>query len=140
MGAHEVKRRLGKAQVGASFVGLAIAIWAHLVALSGRDPRVGFRWIWIVQLLLLCLLLPIALAVFRGRTLRELFHPPRWMRLTIFWLLTYYGVHFYLFVFVAAEHLTSVATWRMFTAGWILLFAFAAAFYNAAAKHERITK
>jgi len=111
-------------------VGLGLSIWAHVVSFLGIDPRTRFPLIWIVELTLTAILLPLVVALFR-RGLRE--DPLRLSRLSwklIVALAAYYTFHFYLFIVRASEELTSEITWQMFSAGWILLFALAFAFYR----------
>ena len=44
-------------------------------------------------------------------------------------MLAYYGVNFYFFVYWSSDNLSAAVTWRMFSAGWILIFSVAAAYY-----------
>ena len=111
-------------------LGLGLSIWAHVVSFMGVDPRTRFPQIWIVELTLTALLLPLVVALFR-RGLRE--DPLRLSSLNwklILVLTAYYAFHFYLFIVRASEDLTSDITWQMFSAGWILLFTLAFAFYR----------
>jgi hypothetical protein len=110
--------------------GLALSLWAHVLSFMGIDPRTKFPLIWTVELTLTAILMPLVVALFR-RGLRE--DPLRLSRLSwklIVILTAYYAFHFYLFVERASEELTSDITWQMFSAGWILLFALAFAFYR----------
>ncbi|MGA7409131.1 MAG: hypothetical protein WBW33_01525 [Bryobacteraceae bacterium] len=113
----------------ACLAGLAVSIWAHLVSFMGIDPREKFPRIWIVELTLMLILLPLVTAVFRRGIHGD---PLRLSRLSwklVIALTVYYSFHFYLFVARASDELTSDMTWHMFSAGWILLFTVALAFY-----------
>jgi hypothetical protein len=112
-----------------SLAGLLVSIWAHIVALLGGDPRAEFRWIWVLQIVLFALLLPIVVVLFREGVHSKLFRSPRWARVALYALLGYYAAHFYLFIYVASEELTNSETWRMFSSGWLLLFFQAAVYY-----------
>ena len=110
--------------------GLALSIWAHVESFMGVDPRTKFPLICIVELSLTAILLPLVVALFR-RGLRE--DPLRLSRLSwklIVVLTAYYAFPFYWFIVRASDNLTSDITWQMFSAGWILLFALAFAFYR----------
>ncbi len=110
--------------------GLGLSLWAHVVSFMGMDPRTQFPRIWIVELSLTGILLPLVVVVFR-RGVHE--DPLRLSRLSwkvILGLTAYYAFHFYLFIVRASEDLTSDVTWQMFSAGWILLFALGFAFYR----------
>jgi hypothetical protein len=48
---------------------------------------------------------------------------PRWTRRILLVLAVYYSLHFYLFMKIAADEIRAAWTWRMFSAGWMALFA-----------------
>ena len=116
--------------MAASLFGLAVSLWAHLETLGGLDPDRQMAQFWLFQLLLLALLLPIAVEMFSRREHQEIFRSPRWMRNVLYALLAYYSLNFYVFLYWSVDNLTSAGTWRMFSAGWILLFALAAVYYR----------
>jgi hypothetical protein len=110
--------------------GISVSVWAHVLSFMGVDPRLRFPRIWIVEITLTVILLPLVAVVFR-RGIHE--DPLRLSRLSwkvIFVLLAYYAFHFYWFIARASDELTSEITWQMFSAGWILLFALAFVFYR----------
>jgi hypothetical protein len=110
--------------------GFSLSLWAHVVSFVGVDPRAQFPHIWIVELSLTGILLPLVVVVFR----RGVHHDPlRLSRLSwkLIWaLMGYYAFHFYWFIARASDDLTSDITWQMFSAGWILLFALGFLFYR----------
>jgi hypothetical protein len=104
-------------------------VWAHVEFLRGVDPRSLFRDIRRLQLLLNFLLIPLVVALFRkgvGVQVREF---PRWSRVLISALVICYSFHFYFFMNIAADEVRSAWTWRMFSAGWMALFAAPVAWY-----------
>lgn len=110
--------------------GLGLSLWAHVVSFLGVDPRTQFPRIWLVELSLTGILLPLVVVVFRRGIQQD---PLRLSRLSwrvILVLATYYAFHFYLFIARASDDLTSDITWQMFSAGWILLFGVGFAFYR----------
>ncbi len=111
--------------------GLGLSIWAHVVSFMGIDPRTQFPRIWIVELSLTFILLPLVVAVFRRGIHEDPLRLPRLSWKLILILTAYYAFHFYLFIARASEELTSEITWQMFSAGWILLFAVGFAFYRS---------
>jgi len=113
-----------------SLLGFSVSLWAHLETLAGIDPAARHRGIWIVQLVLLGLVLPILFEIFHCRNPFEILRSPRWMQVALYTLLAYYGLNFYVFLYWSVDHLTSCATWRMFSAGWLLLFGLAAVYYD----------
>jgi hypothetical protein len=115
----------------ASFFGIFSSLAAHIEAICGIDPRSSFRDMWIFQLLLLVVLIPIIIEIFRKRSFMNIMHPHKSMRVLIYIVLAYYAVNFYWFLFWAAEHLDPAMTWRVVSAGWVLLFCIAAGFYDA---------
>jgi hypothetical protein len=57
---------------------------------------------------------------------------PRWSKRILIALAAYYSFysfHFYLFMKIAADEIRAASTWRMFSAGWMALFAAPAAYY-----------
>ncbi|HEX4168322.1 MAG TPA: hypothetical protein VHZ55_22895 [Bryobacteraceae bacterium] len=115
--------------LAASLFGIAVSLWAHLEALGGRDPDREVKEFWVFQLILFALLLPIVVEMFTRRD-QAIFRSPRWMRNVLYFLLAYYGVNFYVFLYWTVDDLSSAGTWRMFSAGWLLLFGLAAAYYR----------
>ncbi len=113
-----------------SLAGLGISIWAHGETWLGIDPGRRFQHAWIVQLALLGLLLPLAFELFSKRDMVRFLRSPAWMRVVLYSFLVYYGLNFYFFLYWAADHLTSLATWRMFSSGWLLLFGLATVYYE----------
>jgi hypothetical protein len=116
--------------LGAALIGIAISLWAHVVSLLGIDPGAHFRGFWVFQLLLFVLMLPIAIELFRRQPDGGILRSPRWMRRILFALLLYYGINFYVFLYWSSNHLSAAVTWRMFSAGWLLLFTVAAVYYR----------
>jgi hypothetical protein len=114
-----------------SVAGVGAGLWAHAVSLAGVDPQTIFKKLWIFQLVLFVLLLPMAARALKRGVHSDPFGLPRkeWQILTV--LLVYYAAHFYFFMIMAAEHLRAALTWQMFSAGWILLFLMAAFYYWA---------
>jgi predicted membrane channel-forming protein YqfA (hemolysin III family) len=82
-------------------------------------------------LVLFFLLLPMGVRAVRRGVKTDPFNLPRkeWQILAV--LLVYYAAHFYLFMFMAAEHLRASLTWQMFSAGWILMFMLSTFYYWA---------
>ena len=119
--------------IAAAFIGavsgLVVSVWVHAAALAGIDPGGQIRGLWSMQLLLLVLILPLAADIFRSRTYTHILDVPGWMRAGVFCLLLYYGLNFYVFLYWSNDCLDSRATWRMFSAGWLLLFGVAIVYY-----------
>lgn len=113
-----------------SLVGLAVSVWAHVESLLGIDPGSRLRGFWLFQLLLFGLMMPIATELFRKQPDGGILRSPRWMRVTLYVLLFYYGIRFYVFLYWSVDHLSSAVTWRMFSSGWMLLFSVAAVYYE----------
>lgn len=113
-----------------SVAGLLASLTAHIEAIFGRDPRHTFRDMWVFQLMLIIVLLPLMVDIFRKKSFAHLLTPSRRMKYLIYLALAYYTVNFYWFLYLAAEHLDPAMTWRVVTAGWVLLFLIAAAFYD----------
>jgi hypothetical protein len=112
-----------------SVICLATSIWAHIVALTGNDPRLVWNSVWLAQPLLVIVTAPIGvIAVIRGVKRDPFGLPPSVWRFELA-LLVYYGAHFYLFLYRAQSLLRADYTWQMFSAGWILLFSMATAVY-----------
>jgi hypothetical protein len=112
-----------------SVAGLVVSFIAHLDALFGFDPGNQFRGFWIFQLILFIVFVPVMIELFRGRQPANILRSPRWMRVVLWLLLAYYGVHFYFFLYWSAIHVSSVSTWLMFSSGWLLLFFLAVVYY-----------
>ncbi len=112
-----------------SVAGLGAGLWAHAVSLAGIDPQSLFKRLWIFQLVLFFLLLPLAVRTLQRGVHSDPFGLPvkEWRILGV--LLVYYAFHFYFFMIMAAEHLRASLTWQMFSAGWILLFLLSAFYY-----------
>ena len=106
-----------------------MSAWAHFETLAGIDPGAKFRGFWLFQLILFALLLPMMVELFFLKNYAQILRSPRWMKFSLYALLVYYGLQFYFFLYWAADHLTSRATWKMFTAGWLLLFSMSAVYY-----------
>jgi hypothetical protein len=127
--------RTQKALVKGAFclatLGVAVAAWMHLETLVGIDPGSQFDRYWIVQLILVFLLIPIVAEIMLTRNLFKVLQTPRWMRLILLILVFYYAFNFYLFIYWSSDRLDSRVTWRMFSSGWVLLFAVASAYYAA---------
>ena len=112
-----------------SVAGVGVGLWAHAVSLAGVDPQSVFRKLWIFQLLLFVLLLPLCTQVVRRGVSGDPFGLPRVEWRILGALLVYYAGHFYFFMIMAAEHLRAALTWQMFSAGWILLFMLTTFYY-----------
>jgi hypothetical protein len=113
-----------------SLAGLGVSAWAHVLSLAGIDPGSLFRSFWLFQLILFGLLMPIIIELFHPQPAGGVLRSPRWMRMCLFALLGYYGANFYYFLYWSTNHLNAAATWRMFSAGWLLLFATAVVYYR----------
>ena len=113
-----------------SLLGLGISIWAHVSTLVGLDPGSLLQNLWMCSLVLFALLLPVGIDLFLSRNHLRVLRSPRWMQLSLYALLGYYGLNFYVFLYWSANHLDSRSTWQMFSSGWLLLFALAAVFYH----------
>ena len=112
-----------------SLCGLAVALWAHIVALCGLDPGSLIHDFWLCQLLLSVLIVPIPVELVRKKSPEAVFRSPPWMRYVLYLLLAYYGANFYFFLYWSSDHLDASITWRMFSSGWLLLFALTAVHY-----------
>ncbi len=112
-----------------SAAGVATALWAHAVSLAGIDPQTIFKNLWVFQLVLFFVLLPLAVRAVRRGVKQDPFGLPRKEWLVLGGLLVYYAGHFYFFMAMAAEHLQASLTWQMFSAGWILLFMMSVFYY-----------
>jgi hypothetical protein len=112
-----------------SVAGVGAGLWAHAVSLAGVDPQSIFTKLWIFQLVLFFLLLPLVVRAVRRGVQQDPFGLPKreWRILGV--LLVYYAGHFYFFMAMAAEHLRASLTWQMFSAGWILLFMLTTFYY-----------
>jgi hypothetical protein len=113
-----------------SLLGLLASIAAHIEALFGIDPRNTFREMWTFQLALLVVIFPLIVKLFRKKSFAKLLNPSRRMKYLIYLVLAYYALNFYWFLYWAAEHLDSAMTWRVVSAGWVLLFLVATVFYE----------
>jgi hypothetical protein len=97
-----------------------------------------FHWTWVVQLILLTLLIPIMIEIMRTRLAGiHLFPAPHWQKRLLVALIVYYTLQFYLFIWLASDHLESYATWRMYSAGWLLLFTLCAIYYSVRMRPSR---
>ena len=127
-------RRLLRYAIGAlrlvSLFGLAVAVLVHLATLFGIDPTVRFKGVWIFQIVLFFLLVPIMIELFRKKNHGSILRSPRWMTYSLYAALGYYALNFYVFLWWSVEHLNSRLTWRMFSAGWLLLFGISAVYYE----------
>jgi hypothetical protein len=112
-----------------SLCGLAVALWAHIVALRGMDPGSLIHDFWLCQLLLSVLIVPIPVELVRKKSAEIVFRSPPWMRYMVYLLLAYYGANFYFFLYWSSDHLDAAVTWRMFSSGWLLLFGQTASYY-----------
>jgi hypothetical protein len=120
---------------GLACAGVGIALWAHIVSLFRTDPRLYFHWTWVVQLVLLALLVPILAETLRaGLTGVHVFPAERWQKRVLIVLIVYYTFQFYFFIWLASDHLESYMTWRMYSAGWLLLFTLSAIYYSVRAR------
>ncbi len=122
-----------------SLLGLSVSCWAHIVALCGIDPSSKFHGLWLFQVILSALLLPVAVEVLSRRNHLDVLRSPRWMRLTLGGLLVYYGLHFYFFLYWSVENLKSSSTWVMFSSGWLVLFALTTVYYWIRSTESRTT-
>ncbi|MBV8895996.1 MAG: hypothetical protein JO051_05780 [Acidobacteriaceae bacterium] len=113
-----------------SVAGLLGSLAAHIEAIFGLDPRHTFREMWVFQLALLVVLVPLIIEIFRKKSFAKILTPSRRMKYLIYTVLAYYAVNFYWFLYWAAEHMNASMTWRVVSAGWLLLFLIAAAFYG----------
>jgi hypothetical protein len=121
--------------------GLTVALWAHIVSLLGNDPRLYFHWTWLVQLILLALLVPIMVEIIRTRLAGiHLFPAAHWHKRLLVALIVYYTLQFYLFIWLASDHLESYVTWRMYSAGWLLLFTLCAIYYSVRMRPRQVGK
>ena len=113
-----------------SIVGFTISLWVHIEALAGVDPGVRFNAFWEFQLLLFALLLPPVFELFSTRDPSRIVRSSGWMKALLYAFLVYYGLNFYVFLYWSVDHLSSCATWRMFSSGWLLLFGLTAVYYR----------
>jgi hypothetical protein len=114
-----------------SVAGVATALWAHAVSLAGVDPQTLFRKLWVFQLVLFALLLPLGVRALQRGVKHDPLGLPRVEWRVLSGLLVYYSGHFYFFMIMAEDHLRAALTWQMFSAGWILLFVMSAFYYWA---------
>lgn len=114
-----------------SLVGAGAAVWAHAVSMVGIDPQSLFHHLWWFQLVLVALLLPVIVRMLRKGVNHNPLGIPKRFQGGLYALLFYYGIQFYVFLMTASDHLSSDYTWRMFSAGWLLLFTLTATFYWA---------
>jgi len=114
----------------ASMGGIAVSLWAHVESLFRISPSSLFRHVWIFQLILFIILVPIVIELFRSKNSGNILRSPQWMQIVLYALLVYYGAHFYFFLYWSASHLSSAATWRTFSSGWLLLFSLSAVYYT----------
>lgn len=112
-----------------SVTGVGASVWAHAVSLIGVDPQSVFQKLWVFQLILLFLLVPLGIEAIRRGVRVDPFGLPRVEWRILGALLVYYTGNFYFFIIRAAEHLRAALTWQMFSAGWIFLFMLAAFYY-----------
>jgi hypothetical protein len=112
-----------------SLLGLALSFWAH-VETWVSDAETELKDFWILHLMLFALLMPVAVEVLSRKSFSVLLRAPRPFRLTVYALLAYYALNFYFFMYWSVDHLTSAATWRMMSSGWLLLFSIAALYYR----------
>jgi hypothetical protein len=112
-----------------SVAGVGASLWAHAVSLAGVDPQSLFQKLWIFQLILLFLLLPLGIRAIRRGVQADPFGLPRVEWRILGALVVYYAGHFYFFMIMAAEHLHAALTWQMFSAGWILMFMLTTFYY-----------
>lgn len=113
-----------------SIFGFSFSLWAHLETLVGHDPSVRFKAFSIFQSILFALLVPVMFELFLTRKPCRVLRSPRWMRMLINIFLVYYAGNFYVFLYWSVDHLSSCATWRMFSSGWLLLFSLTAVYYR----------
>lgn len=128
-----------------SLGGFAAAVWTHVESLRGIDPRTLFPDIWMLQILLNLLLIPLVISFFRKGLSAQIHELPRWSRAIIIALAVYYSLHFYFFMKIAADQIRADWTWRMFSAGWMALFSAPAAYYwtlfrRETSSHRRETR
>jgi hypothetical protein len=112
-----------------SVAGVGAGLWAHAVSLAGVDPQSIFQKLWIFQLVLFFLLLPMIVRALQRGVQADPLGLPRVEWRILGALLVYYAAHFYFFIIMAAEHLRAALTWQMFSAGWILLFMLSTFYY-----------
>lgn len=126
--------------LAASMTGLAIAVWAHVESLRGLDPRTMFPRIWLLQIPLNLLLAPLVIAFFRKGVAAQMREFPPWLRAALISFGVYYSIHFYVFMKLASDEVRADWTWRMFSAGWMALFAVPAAYYWTMMRRQTITR
>jgi len=89
----------------------------------------------------LALLIPILLELLRGGLHGLRLFPVRsWQKRLLIALLIYYTIQFYLFIWLASDHLQSYMTWRMYSAGWLLLFTLSAIYYSVRVRPMSVGK
>ena len=116
---------------GCSCIGFALSLWAHGLTWAGGSPQAFFPDLWVLHLALFFLLVPLILEIVVRKNLSAGLRIAHGARIVLYSLLAYYCLNFYGFLYWSAEHLTSSATWRMMSAGWLLLFAIAGFYYLA---------
>jgi hypothetical protein len=120
-----------------SLTGLWVSLWAHVESLAGDDPGFLLRKFWAWQFVLFLLITPLVIEMLATKRVRELMRSPRWMRLAVYGVMLYYGVNFYVFLYWSVNHLDSSATWRMFSAGWLVLFSLTSVYYKVRLSESR---
>jgi hypothetical protein len=113
-----------------SVAGIALSLWVHVEALAGMGRAHRLENILVCQSIMIVVFLPIFIEIVWTRDYRQILKPPRWGRRLLWALAAYYTARFYLFVYLAAEHLRAGETWGMMSAGMILAFGIAAAHYG----------
>jgi len=132
--AYRWKTGLSAVGSGSAFLiaacGVAVSAWAHAETLLGVDPASRFPHFWIFQLVLFGLLIPMILEMFVKRDPFGFLRAPKWARNILYGLFVYYAVNFYVFIYWSVDNLSGRVTWRMFSSGWLLLFATAMVYYS----------
>lgn len=113
-----------------SLVGFGVAVVVHFATLVGIDPSTHFKRVWAFQIILFCLLIPIMVELFRKKNHMHILRSTAWTKYVLYTALAYYAANFYVFLCWSVEHLDSRLTWRMFSAGWLLLFSISAVYYD----------
>jgi hypothetical protein len=122
-----------------SILGIGISLWVHIDSLTGVGSIRGFEAIWIWQLILLLTYLPICVEVVWTKDYRHILKPHPWMRRVLWVLTAYYAGSFYLFIYRAADRLSTPEAWEMFSAGMGLAFAIAASHYATGFFRSKLT-
>jgi hypothetical protein len=112
-----------------SVAGVGASLWAHAISLAGIDPQTLFKNLWVFQLVLFVVVLPLAVQTVRRGVKEDPLNLPKTEWRVLGGLLVYYAGHFYFFMAMAAEHLQASLTWQMYSAGWILLFMMSVFYY-----------